>query len=467
MTTSLPLKIYDSAKREKVAFAPLDPKHVKMYVCGPTVYARVHIGNARPNVVFDVLYRLFRSAYPKVTYVRNITDVDDKIIKRAEEENLDIEALTQETTKFFQEDMNALGVLEPTLEPRATAHIGDMIALIQILIDKGHAYVAENHVLFDVTSQDDYGTFSGRSLEEMQAGARVEVAAYKKNPLDFILWKPAKPGEPAWESPWGKGRPGWHIECSAMAHKHLGERFDLHGGGRDLLFPHHENEVAQSTCAHGKGTFANHWMHCGMITVSGTKMSKSLGNITPMDVLFEQAHPEVIRMAILMTHYRRPLDWSDETLHQSKAALDRFYGVLKAADLSPERAVETSVPVQVQEALCDDLNTPLAISVLFDIAKQFFGAEDTKTQASLAQQLLAGAGTLGLLQHSYQDWYQTATSADAAKVSAEEIEAQLKAREKARADRDFAQADKIRDELEAMGVLLEDSAEGTTWRWKH
>jgi cysteinyl-tRNA synthetase len=350
----VPLKLYNTASRTKEDFVPLDPDHVRMYVCGPTVYDRAHIGNARPVVVFDVLYRLLRATYKRVTYSRNITDVDDKIINAAHERNIPIDRLTKETTDAYHEDMDALGALRPDVEPRATEHIPQMIAMIQCLIERGNAYVADGHVLFKVTSMADYGRLANRDRREMIAGARVEVAPYKEDPADFVLWKPSDADQPGWDSPWGRGRPGWHIECSAMSETHLGESFDIHGGGLDLIFPHHENEIAQSTCAHGGKIFARYWVHNGYLTVNGEKMSKSLGNFFTVRDLLDQAPGEAIRFYMMGTHYRQPLDWTLDGLCSARAGLDRFYGALR--DVSDiEAGPDDALPETVRDALEDDL----------------------------------------------------------------------------------------------------------------
>ena len=451
--------------RQKTVFEPRDPQHVTLYVCGPTVYDRVHLGNARPNVVFDVLYRVLKQQFGKVTYVRNITDVDDKIIQRAKKLGQDIDALTQDTIAQFHKDMDALHILPPTIEPRATAHIPQMIEMIQKLVAGGHAYVAESHVLFDVSSDAAYGSLSNRDIDQLLAGARVDVAPYKKNPTDFVLWKPAQETEPGWESPWGRGRPGWHIECSAMSAAHLGASFDIHGGGRDLIFPHHENEAAQSRCANGAETFAKYWMHCGMLTVSGQKMSKSLGNFISMETALENTPGEVLRYALMMTHYRHPLDWTPKTLKNARIGLDRLYGGIKAAgDLSdfPEQAPSKAV----LSALYDDLNTPRALSALYEITKQIHSVPD-KEKAALGAQLKAGAAYLGLLNQTASAWFQgDAGNESVGELTAAVIDVEIQARLDARRSKDFARADEIRGSLEEKGIVLEDTPTGTTWRRK-
>ena len=354
------LVIYNTLSRDKEPFAPLDAGHVRLYVCGPTVYDYVHIGNARPVVVFDVLYRLLKRRYPRVTYVRNITDIDDRIMVRAADNGETIEALTSRTGGAYQSDMLRLGALAPDVEPRATQYVAEMVAMIQRLVDNGHAYAAEGHVLFSVPSMSDYGRLSRRTRDELIAGARVEVAPYKKDPADFVLWKPSTDNQPGWPSPWGRGRPGWHIECSAMSARHLGETFDIHAGGLDLIFPHHENEIAQSRSAFGHAIMAKYWMHNGFLNISGEKMSKSLGNFFTVHELLDQHPAEAIRLLLLTAHYRQPLDFTHEGLTQAKATLDRWYGALRGKDAKPSSAV----PQSVEDALSDDLNTPLAISAI-------------------------------------------------------------------------------------------------------
>ncbi|MEE9139994.1 MAG: cysteine--tRNA ligase [Alphaproteobacteria bacterium] len=460
------LVLYNTLTREKEPLEPLRPGRVGMYVCGPTVYDFAHVGNARPVVVFDVLFRLLRKAYGEdhVAYVRNITDIDDKIIAAAKETGEPIDALTARTTRAFHEDMAALGALEPTFEPRATEHIPEMIAMIEKLLESGHAYEADGHVLFNVPSMPEYGRLSGRSRKDMIAGARVEVAPYKKDPADFVLWKPSEQDQPGWESPWGRGRPGWHIECSAMSATHLGETFDIHGGGQDLVFPHHENEIAQSTGAHGGEPFARYWVHNGYVTVEGEKMSKSLGNIVTVRDLLEKGHRgEAIRLALLGAQYRQPLDFSLDGLGQSRHALDRFYTALRhAADVKPEG--DDAVSDEVSEALDDDLNTPLAISHLHELATALNKAEEREEKARLKGALLAGGGLLGLLSQDAEEWFKGRPE-EAPEVTEPEIESLIKRRAQARAQKDFARADHLRAELAAKGVVLEDRPDGTTeWR---
>ena len=458
------LKITNTLTREKEVFRPIDPSHVRLYVCGPTVYDYAHVGNARPAVVFDVLARLLRRLYPapgsRVTYVRNITDVEDKINARARENGETIAALTTRTAAQYHEDMTALGVLPPDVEPRATHHIAQMVTLIERLIAKGHAYAAEGHVLFSVPSMPDYGGLSRRDRDDMIAGARVEVAPYKKDPADFVLWKPSAAEDPGWDSPWGRGRPGWHIECSAMSWEHLGETFDIHGGGLDLIFPHHENEIAQSRCAFGTATMANYWMHNGFVTIESDKMSKSLGNFFTVRDVLKDWPGEVIRLLLLSAHYRAPLDFSATGLKEAKAQLDRLYQALRnAADVPAEP--EAGVPDDVMAALLDDLNVPLAIARLHEAAGRLNKATDPAERAAAKTALLAGGAVLGLLQADPEAWFQggAGDGPDPA-----EIERLIQARADARKARDFAEADRIRDDLKAQGIELEDGPHGTTWK---
>ena len=443
------LRLHNSLTRKSEEFTPLDPGHVRMYVCGPTVYDRAHIGNARSVVVFDVLARLLRVLYPRVTYVRNVTDVDDKINARAKESGVPILDITTKTLADFHADMAALGALPPDIEPRATTHIAEMITIIEKLIASGNAYAADGHVLFAVGTDADYGKLSGRSPEDLLAGARVEVATYKRDAGDFVLWKPSTDDLPGWDSPWGRGRPGWHIECSAMSWKYLGESFDLHGGGDDLLFPHHENEFAQSRCAFPGSAFARFWVHNGMLTVDGSKMSKSLGNFFTVAQVLEMAPSEAIRMLLLRGRYSETLDFSRTALAECKRDLDRFYRALERHP-GVERAAE--VPPAVIDALCDDLNTPLAFSAMHALADAAFAGS-----ADAASGLLAAGEQLGLLQHSPADWFRSGD--DAA-----EIDALVQARIDARKSRDFARADAIRKDLDARGIVLEDGPTGTIWR---
>ena len=465
------LRFYNSLTRRQEDLVPVDPAHVRMYVCGPTVYDFAHIGNARPVVVFDVLYRLLKTVYPKVTYVRNITDVDDKIIAAARASGEPIDAITARTTKAYHDDMGALGALPPDVEPRATQHIPQMIRMIEGLIAAGCAYEAERHVLFSVGSMPDYGKLSGRSRDEMIAGARVEVAPYKKDPADFVLWKPSTAEQPGWDSPWGRGRPGWHIECSAMSEAHLGITFDIHGGGHDLIFPHHENEIAQSECAHHGAPFVRMWMHNGFLTVNGEKMSKSLGNFFTVRDLLGKWPAEAIRLLLLKTHYRAPLDFTEDGLRQAKVELDRFYNALQKFDPGArlyDVATGLSAPVDVMDALSDDLNTPLAVARLHEHANAAFqSASVSHEPGPQVTALFAGGRQLGLFAQRPAAWFKGgagATGAGAAGPTDAEIDAQIAARLAARKARNFKEADRIRDELKAQGVLLEDGPKGTTWR---
>jgi cysteinyl-tRNA synthetase len=477
---TMELKLYDTLTREKRVFAPIDPARVRMYVCGPTVYDFAHIGNARPVIVFDVLYRLLRHLYgaEHVTYVRNITDVDDKINARAAERGISIRELTETTYRNFKEDVAALGALPPTVEPRATDHIEEMKALIERLVQSGHAYAAEEHVLFSVPSMPDYGALSKRPLKEMIAGARVEVAPYKRDPMDFVLWKPSKEGEPAWPSPAGvttPGRPGWHIECSAMADKWLWteakskltesglahpHQFDIHGGGIDLVFPHHENEIAQSRCAFHTGVMANTWMHNGFLQVEGEKMAKSAGNFVTIRELLADWPGEVLRLAMLQTHYRQPINWTYAGLQEAQRTLDSWYKLIGFAEDNhkpDDRFVD---------ALCDDLNTPLAISRLHQLAKPASVVGSVPLHASRdpivdASELKSSGQIIGLFQSSAADW--VARKVEAAQIDVSKVTALIEQRETARKAKNFAESDRIRDELAAMGVVLKDSKEGTTW----
>jgi cysteinyl-tRNA synthetase len=442
------LFLHNSQTRSRERFVPADPAHVRVYVCGPTVYDLPHLGNVRAFTNFDILVRLLRHLYPRVTYVRNITDVDDKINARAAESGESIASVTARTGAAFQEDMAAIGNLPPDEQPRATAHIAEMITLIESLIAGGHAYAAEGHVLFAVANFPGYGALSGRSPDDLLAGARVEVAPYKRDPGDFVLWKPSTPDLPGWESPWGRGRPGWHIECSAMAHKYLGETFDIHGGGADLLFPHHENERAQSLCAFPGSHFARVWLHNGMLQVNGEKMSKSLGNFFTLRQVLDRAPPEAIRLSLLRARYRAVLDFSDHGLADSREELDRFY---RALQRTPPATTPPTPPEAILAALCDDLNTPAAIAELRTLADSAMAGDQIA-----AASLKAGANLLGLLQQSPESWFQSGGD--------ETVEAAIAARLAARKSRDFARADAIRAELLAKGIVLEDGPTGTTWR---
>ena len=454
----MPISLYNSLTRQTDVFAPLDPNRVTMYVCGPTVYNYVHIGNARGPVVFDVLARLLRRHFPGVIYARNITDVEDKINAAAQAEGVPISTITDRYAQAYREDMAGLGIAAPDLEPHATAHIDEIIRMTQKLIATGHAYAAEGHVLFRVESFADYGKLSGRDPDELIAGARVEIAPYKQNPGDFVLWKPSTPDLPGWDSPWGRGRPGWHIECSAMCAAQLGQTIDIHAGGVDLLFPHHENEIAQSTCANDGKTFARWWLHNGMLTFDGRKMSKSLGNVLLVHELLKQHPAEALRLLLLRGHYRQPLDWSDAAVTQSISTLDGWYRVLRDLAGVPVDG-ELPVPASVEAALCDDLNTPQALaelSQLADAARQA-GSDDEKREAKAA--LLGGGALLGLLQQDPEMWFKGASN----DFDAAAIDALLVERQEARATRNFKRADEIRNELAAKGIMIEDGAGGARW----
>ena len=449
------LKLYNTLNAKKEIFTPLDAKNVRIYVCGPTVYDHAHIGNARPVIVFDLLYRLLRHVYgpDHVTYARNITDVDDKINARAVEEGVPINEITARTTKQFHDDIAALGTLAPDIEPRATDHIEQMKALIARLVEKGNAYVAQGHVLFHVPSMADYGKLSKRSLDEMEAGARVEVAPYKKDPMDFVLWKPSKEGEPAWDSPCGieePGRPGWHIECSAMAAEHLGKTFDIHGGGVDLVFPHHENEIAQTRCGFGTGMMAQVWMHNGYLQVEGRKMSKSEGNfITLRDVLKEWPG-EAVRLAMLTTHYRQPINWTGAGVREAKRTLDHWYRLTE--DAEPGCAMSADM----LQAIGDDLNTPKALTAMHRLRSE--AAHGDKDAAASLKACGRFMGVLNMTAKDWKDWQPVSVEIDDGQV-----EQLIAARLEARQSKDFTEADRIRDELAHMGVALKDGPEGTTW----
>jgi len=450
------LRLYNSLTRQVEPFVPLDPACPTMYVCGPTVYNYVHIGNARGPVVFGVLAALLRRRYGALKYARNITDVDDKINAAAIEQGVPIAAITDRFAAAYREDMAALGVAAPDIEPEATAHIPQIVAMIERLIESGHAYAAQGHVLFAVGSFGGYGKLSRRDPEEMLAGARVEVAPYKRDPGDFVLWKPSTPELPGWDSPWGRGRPGWHIECSAMAGAHLGRTIDIHAGGIDLQFPHHENEIAQSECAHDGAPFARHWLHNGMLNFGGAKMSKSLGNIEKVHDLVRRHPPEALRYALLSAHYRQPLDWSDALVEQSVRTLDRLYGTLR--DLGDVEAA-AAIPQAVEDALEDDLNTPQALAELARIASEARKAVDAGERTRLKGELLGAGLALGLLQQAPEAWFNRGGSdEDDARV-----QALVDERTAAKQARDFARADAIREQLAGEGILLEDTPQGVRW----
>jgi len=454
------LHLHNSLTRQTEPFVPGNPERVTMYVCGPTVYNYVHIGNARPPVVFGVLADLLRRRYPNVVYARNITDVDDKINAAARERGVPIHVITAKYTQAFREHMAALGVAPPDVEPHATTHIAQIIAMIEQLIERGHAYAAEGHVLFSVASFAAYGALSRRDPEEMLAGARVEVAPYKRDAGDFVLWKPSSGDLPGWDSPWGRGRPGWHIECSAMAAAHLGETIDIHAGGIDLQFPHHENEIAQSTCAHGGKVFARYWLHNGMLMFGGAKMSKSLGNVSRINDLLEHVPGEALRYALLSAHYRQPLDWSDTLIEQSVRTLDRLYGTLRdLADIEVQVG-DADIPAAIEAALEDDLNTPAALAVLASLAATARKAASGDERVAAKRALLGAGRALGLLQQEPAAWFGHGADGDADA----RIDALVEERNAARKARDFARADAIRDELAAAGITLEDTAQGVRWR---
>jgi len=460
------LRLHNTLTRQKEDFSPIDPLNVRMYVCGPTVYDFAHIGNARPAIVFDVLFRLLRHLYgaDRVTYVRNVTDIDDKINARAKEKRgqrnipvLDVlKEITEETQRVYLEDVTALGTLAPTHAPRATRYVPQMIAMIGELVANGHAYEAEGHVLFDVSSKADYGKLSRRSLDDMIAGARVEVAPYKKGPMDFVLWKPSDAESPGWDSPWGFGRPGWHIECSAMIEDELGSPIDIHGGGLDLIFPHHENEIAQSVCAHGGEPYVNYWMHNGYLMVEGKKMAKSDGNVVLVHDLIKRMPGEAIRFALLSTHYRQPFDWTEDLLQQCKRTLDRFYGLLRdAKDVAP---VDAAVPKNIVDALEDDLNTPKAFAEMAVIARALSTAKNDAEKAEAKGALLAAGKLLGVLQQDAEAWFKTG-------VDERIIEQKIAEMEDARRRKDYQRSDEIRALLKKdYAVSVSQTPEGIKWR---
>ncbi|MCF7220843.1 cysteine--tRNA ligase [Marilutibacter chinensis] len=454
------LHLYNSLTRRVEPFSPADPARTTMYVCGPTVYNYVHIGNARGPVVFGVLADLLRRRFGTLAYARNITDIDDKINASASEQGVPISAITDRYAAAYREDMAALGVAPPDLEPAATAHIPQIVAMIERLVESGHAYAADGHVLFAVDSFDGYGKLSRRDPDEMLAGARIEVAPYKKGPGDFVLWKPSSDDLPGWDSPWGRGRPGWHIECSAMAAAHLGETIDIHAGGVDLQFPHHENEIAQSECAHGGTVFARFWLHNGMLNFDGAKMSKSVGNIARVHDLVREHPPEALRYALLSAHYRGPLDWSDALIEQSVRTLDRLYGTLR--DLADVEA-EARIPEAIETALDDDLNTPQALAELARIAGEARKAVDAADRKRLKSELLGAGLALGLLQQDPAAWFARGASGE----DDARIQALVDERVAAKQARDFARADAIRDRLAAEGIVLEDTPQGVRWVRKH
>ena len=454
------LHLHDTLQGKKVRFEPLNDGEVTMYLCGPTVYNYAHIGNARPAVVFDLLTRLLRRSY-KLTFARNITDIDDKINAAAVETGKPIDEITARFIKAYNDDMSALGVQAPDIEPRATEHVPEMIVMIETLVKNGHAYEAEGHVLFDVGGHADYGALSKRDLREMIAGARVEVAPYKRAAHDFVLWKPSTPELPGWDSPWGRGRPGWHIECSAMAKKHLGETIDIHAGGRDLIFPHHENELAQSRCVHEGVEFARYWLHNGFLSMDSEKMSKSLGNVLLVHDMIKAIPGEVIRLALLGAHYHQPLDWSDETIGSAKRMLDRLYGALRGIDVSDEARTAAEPSAALIEALEDDLNTPKAMAEMFAMAKALNKTTDVAERQRLASTMMASGDLMGLLQSDPESWFVGDVDGQ---FSADEIGILIDKRNEARATKDFKAADAYRDQLTDAGIKIEDGVDGTSWR---
>ena len=459
------LSIYNSLSNKKESFEPIDPQRVRMYVCGMTVYDYCHIGHARVLVVFDVVYRTLCRIYgeAQVNYIRNVTDIDDKIIQRANENGEDINSLTNRFIEAMHEDAASLGVLPPNDEPRATNNIAEIIAMIETLIAKGHAYAAPNgDVYYDVSSFAGYGSLSGKKLDDLRAGARVEVDESKQDPLDFVLWKAAKPGEPSWSSPWGEGRPGWHIECSAMSTCCLGNHFDIHGGGLDLQFPHHENEIAQSEGATGE-TFVNYWMHNGFVRVDDEKMSKSLGNFFTIREVLKTYEPEVVRYFILTSHYRSPLNYSDQHLDNAKAALTTLYTALRGA-VAGDVQMNHPLASRFLTAMEDDFNTPEALSALFELARELNKAKGSDQEAGLAATMLALAKMLGLLEQHAEQFLQGGSAAGSDDAEAAEIEELISRRNQARADKDWAESDRIRDEFIAKGIVLEDGPNGTSWR---
>jgi cysteinyl-tRNA synthetase len=465
------LQLHNTLSGRKEKFVPANPEHVSVYVCGPTVYDYVHIGNGRPAVVFDVLVRLLERHFPKVTYVSNITDIDDKINAAAAANNEPISVLAERFSTAYVEDMTTLGVRRPDIVPKATHHIEEIVNMIEQLIEQEHAYASAGHVLFHVPSDPLYGSLSKRSLEDMIDGARVDVADYKRDPKDFVLWKPSTDEQPGWDSPWGRGRPGWHIECSAMIKKHLGDSIDIHGGGSDLTFPHHENEAAQSRCANRTKDYVRYWLHNGMLTLGSEKMSKSVGNVRTVHGLAEQHSGEVLRYALLSGQYRSSLSWSDELLAQARASLDSLYQTLrdkpgadKITSLDFAESQADSDPELVVKALADDLNTPQALAGLHELANRLRRASSTQEADNARQQLLAGGWLLGLLHEHPEEYFTSAKTTAADAISNEEIDAKIQARQDARKNGDYQLADDLRDELAAAGIELEDSREGTRWR---
>lgn len=454
------MKLYNTETKTKTVFVPIDPNNVTVYVCGPTVWNHAHIGNYRPPVVFDVLTRVLRSQFPKVTYARNITDIDDKINKAAADEGVDISVISERYTAFYHEGLKALGVLTTDIEPKVTDHVSEIHTKIQALIDRGHAYLADGHVLFDVPSYSGYGELSKRDPEELLAGARIDVASYKKNDGDFVLWKPSTDEQPGWDSPWGRGRPGWHIECTAMAAAHLGDTIDIHGGGHDLVFPHHENERAQSTCAHN-APFVNYWMHNGFVNVNKEKMSKSIGNVLLVRDLLKQASGEAIRYVLLSAHYRAPLDWTDSALEQANNNLDRIYGALrKMSHIEVPSDIGDQRTKAFVDAMLDDLNVPKALAELFVLAKEANTNDSDQELVKIKAALLQSGEWLGLLQQDPEVWFSTGGD----DLDSQEIDSLLAERLEAKTNKNWGRADEIRDILADKKVVVEDGANGTTWR---
>ena len=457
------IQLYNSLTKRKEPLRTSDPDKVLMYVCGPTVYNFAHIGNARPAVIFDVLVTLLRHCYAQVTYARNITDIDDKINAASLESGEPIDVITKRFDHAYQEDMDTLGVAPPDIEPRATEHIPQMIALINVLLDQGHAYAADGHVLFAVDSYANYGHLSHRNTEDMIAGARVEVAPYKRNPMDFVLWKPSTRELPGWDSPWGRGRPGWHVECSAMIESHLGETIDIHGGGQDLVFPHHENEIAQSTCAHDGALFCRTWVHNSFVTVDGNKMSKSLGNVKLIRDLSSDTPGEALRFALLSSHYRSPLDWTAQRTTDARRTLTKWYRALYDAPELTD-ATDREIDSELMAALCDDLNVAKAVARLHELTQQLGAIKDEKERSMLRHRIISSASLLGLLQMQPDAALDLLTlPSPGSAVDTAWIEERIGARHRARAEKNFAVADEIRQQLLNAGIQIEDSPNGTTW----
>ena len=458
------LRLYNSLTNKKEDFLPIDPSHVRIYTCGPTVYNYAHIGNARPPIVSDILVRLLRFLYPKVTYVSNITDIDDKIINTAKDQGISINELTKKYEKIYNDNLRELGVMPPDLQPRATENISEMIIQIEALIDNGHAYEAEGHVLYSVNTFSHYGALSGRDKEQQIAGSRVEVSPFKKDPMDFVLWKPSNNEQPGWDSPWGFGRPGWHLECSAMSEKTLGVPFDIHSGGQDLIFPHHENELAQCCGVHNKtndiSSYARYWIHNGMLKFDGDKMSKSLGNIRIVNDLIKDHKGETLRMVLLSTHYRQPLNWTSKTIEQGQKSLDRLYRSIRSMDVSIDRH-EVKPSKHILNALCDDLNTPEALGQLHILVNSLNDAKENQKE-KLMSKISASAKILGILQLPPDDWLGYSKISDDLDIDL--IEQLIEERNNCRSKKNFSRADKIRDDLKDMDIEIEDTPDGTIWR---